>query len=67
MLGNLRDSLRVFGIWIRHPHPTGQEVAHQALHLLTEFGEVVITGVDAEIGSVQQFADGSGIGDDAIH
>jgi hypothetical protein len=40
---------------------------HKALLLLAEFGKVVITGVDAELGSIQQLADGSGIGVNAFH
>ena len=36
----------MFLSYILHPHPPGQEVVHQALLLLPEFGEVDFGNVD---------------------
>jgi hypothetical protein len=46
-------------------HPAGQKVAHWALLLLAEFCDWRV--LEAELGGIQQLADGSGIGVDASH
>ena len=42
-----------------HPHPAGQEVVHQALLLLAEFGEVGGFFGDKVVDGIHSFCDGN--------
>ena len=57
--------LQVQGIGTHQP-PARQVVDH-FLNLLLLPRVFMLVGVDAELGSIQQLADGSGIGVDAFH
>ena len=59
MLGNLKDSSRVFSVWNSRHYPSGQEVVHQSLLLLGEVGVVDLIAVHAFYGFAVRFISSS--------